>query len=143
MRAFPPTVVLILVALASALHAAPGYLRYPDIHDDRIVFQAESDLWTVAADGGTARRLTTHEANEYYPHFSPDGTRIAFSAYYDGNTDVYVMSAEGGEPRRLTWHPMWEDVVGLEPGRQRGAVPQLSRAAALRPRPVRGTRHRR
>ena len=36
-----------------------GYYRYPTIHDEKIVFVAEDDLWTVEAKGGVARRLTS------------------------------------------------------------------------------------
>ena len=39
------------------------------------------------------------------PAFSPDGTRVAFSAQYEGNTDVYLVPVNGGVPKRLTWHP--------------------------------------
>ncbi|MFX8786014.1 hypothetical protein ABTM90_19535, partial [Acinetobacter baumannii] len=44
--------------------------------------------------------------------FSPDGSLIAFTGRYDGNTDVYVVPASGGEPRRLTWHPGRDVAVG-------------------------------
>jgi len=95
--------------------ARDGYYRYPDIHGDRIVFSAESDLWLVPADGGTAHRLTTHDGTEYFPRFSPDGTLIAFTGEYDGNRDVFLIPAEGGEPKRLTWHPASDEVVGWTP----------------------------
>ena len=61
------------------------------------------------------RRLTTYDGTEYFPHFSPDGTLIAFTGEYDGNRDVYVIPAAGGEPRRLTWHPAADEVIGWSP----------------------------
>ena len=36
----------------------PGYYRYPSVSKDSVVFTSEDDLWTVAAEGGVARRLT-------------------------------------------------------------------------------------
>ena len=110
-------IVLALAAIAWAGQglAAPGYFRYPDINGDRIVFAAEGDLWTVPDTGGVARRLTTHPGTEYFPRFSPDGSKIAFTGEYDGNQDVFVMPAEGGEPMRLTWHPGPDQVVGWTP----------------------------
>jgi tricorn protease len=78
-------------------------LRFPTIHDDRIVFAWAGDLYMVSAKGGTARRLTSHVGYEMFPHFSPDGKWLAFTGQYDGNTEVYVMPSDGGTPRRLTW----------------------------------------
>jgi len=90
-------------------------LRQPDIHGDRIVFVYGGNLWLVPAAGGEARRLTSAIGYEQLPKFSPDGTQIAFTGEYDGNTDVYVMPAAGGEPVRLTFHPAWDRVVDWEP----------------------------
>ena len=78
-------------------------LRFPHIHDRQIVFSYAGDLYTVGADGGTARRLTSHIGYEMFPRISPDGKYIAFTGQYDGNTEVFVMPATGGEPRRLTY----------------------------------------
>jgi tricorn protease len=105
---------LLLVALTPAL-AAEGYLRQPALHGDTIVFVAEGDLWTVWASGGTARRLSSHPGFESFPAISPDGTRVAFTAAYDGNADVFVVPIRGGEPKRLTWHPAADQVVGWTP----------------------------
>jgi tricorn protease len=114
--------VLLMVALSSGLILASnheGYLRHPDIQGDSVVFTAEGDLWLAPAAGGKASRLTNHVGNEYFPKFSPDGGRIAFTGQYDGNGDVFVISAEGGEPRRLTWHPSSDEVLGWTPDGER------------------------
>ncbi len=103
---------LLLTVLPSLAAAAPGYLRYPDLHGDTVVFSAEGDLWTASIQGGAAQRVTAHEGTERYPHFSPDGSMLAFTENYDGNADVYVMPVTGGEPRRLTWHPRDDELLG-------------------------------
>ena len=107
--------IVAILASSAPLLAGPGYLRHPAIHGDRVVFCAEDDLWVVSADGGTARRLTSHPGVESYPTFSPDGRWIAFTAEYQGNGDVYLVSAEGGEPRRMTWHPGPDQPVSFTP----------------------------
>ena len=80
-------------------------LRFPDIHDNRIVFSYGGDLWLVAANGGLATRLTAHPGVEFFAKFSPDGKWIAFTGQYDGDEQVYVIPSTGGEPKQLTYYP--------------------------------------
>ncbi|MEM1264063.1 MAG: PDZ domain-containing protein [Pseudomonadota bacterium] len=79
-------------------------LRFPDIHNDRVVFVYAGDLYVASTSGGTAARLTSHEGLEYYPKFSPDGSMVAYSAEYNGTRQVYVIPATGGTPQQLTWY---------------------------------------
>lgn len=94
-------IALSAVCLASAEEAR--LLRFPHVNGDKVVFSYAGDLYTVNTDGGTARKLTSHDGYEMFPHFSPDGKYIAFTGQYDGNTEVFVIPAAGGEPRRLTY----------------------------------------
>ena len=67
-----PIVVVAVVALVAAgavAVAKPGYYRYPDIHEDRVVFCAEADIWMTTTSGDSARRLTSHPGTEYFPSF--------------------------------------------------------------------------
>ncbi|MEO1245835.1 MAG: PDZ domain-containing protein [Pseudomonadota bacterium] len=79
-------------------------LRFPDIHRDQVVFVYAGDVYLASTSGGVARRLTSHSGLELFPKFSPDGSRIAFSAEYNGTRQVYVMPAAGGTPTQLTWY---------------------------------------
>ena len=93
------------VALQAAAQTAPEQtrlLRFPTTNGQQIVFCYAGQLYTVSRDGGTARRLTTGPGYTSFPRFSADGTQLAFTSHYDGNTEVYVMPAEGGAPKRLT-----------------------------------------
>ena len=90
-------------------------LRQPDISKTQIVFVYGGDLWTVPRSGGMARRLTANPSVKRNPKFSPDGSQIAFTGNYDGNSDVYTIPEEGGEPKRLTYHPMPDLVEGWTP----------------------------
>jgi len=94
---------------------ARGFQRFPDTNGRDVVFTSEGDLWTVPVAGGIARRLTSDAGEERFAHFSPDGSLIAFSGQYGGNTDVFVIPAAGGPPRRLTFHPAPDQVVGWRP----------------------------
>jgi tricorn protease len=118
MQTARPALVLsaILLAGASALaDPAPGYFRFPALHDDTVVFTAEGDLWQVAASGGEASRLTSHPGSETNAAISPDGSSVAFSAQYEGPTEAYVMPLSGGVPVRLTFEGRQALVVGWTP----------------------------
>ena len=80
-------------------------MSQPAVSEDKIAFIYAEDLWVANIDGSAPTRLTIDEGIESSPVFSRDGSLIAFSAQYDGNTDVFVVSSSGGVPRRLTWHP--------------------------------------
>jgi tricorn protease len=90
-------------------------LRQPTVSAAYIAFVYADDIWIVDREGGDAKRLTSSEGTESFPHFSPDGKMLAFTAQYDGNTDVFVIPTEGGEPKRLTWHPGADLVQGWTP----------------------------
>jgi tricorn protease len=111
--------IALAVVLCSTLIPASAeearLLRNPAISQDHVAFVYAGDVWIVDRDGGAARRLTTFHGTETDPHFSPDGTQVAFSGQYDGNVDVYVVPLAGGEPRRLTWHPDVDVVSGWSP----------------------------
>src|SRR5512137_882812 len=102
-------VILAVIVLAAGLAGpgaqAPGsrLLRFPATHGNQIVFTYAGDLYTVAASGGVARRLTSDIGYEMFARFSPDGKWLAFTGQYDGNTEVYLMPSQGGAPKRLTW----------------------------------------
>jgi tricorn protease len=99
------TALATLTGTAATAADEARLLRTPAISADHLAFAYAGDLWIGGRDGGPARRLTTDAGTETNPHFSPDGSLVAFSATYDGNIDVYVVGVDGGEPRRLTWHP--------------------------------------
>ena len=90
------------VASAQALPSSTRLLRFPTTNGQQIVFCYAGELYTVAKEGGVARRLTSGPGYTSFPHFSGDGKQLAFTSQYDGNTEVYVMPGDGGEPKRIT-----------------------------------------
>jgi tricorn protease len=101
-------------------HAAdkPHIFQHPALSKDLICFGYAGDLWTVPRNGGKAARLTTGVGIETAPVFSPDGSTIAFTGDYDGNTDVFTVPAAGGVPFRVTYHPAADFAVGWTPDGQ-------------------------
>lgn len=102
--------------MSTAAHAETKLLRDPALSENAMAFAYAGDIWIANRDGSNPRRLTTHEANERDPIFSPDGSMIAFTANYDGNNDVFVIPAKGGQAKRLTWHPGNDTAVDWAPG---------------------------
>src|SRR5260370_23890472 len=90
-------------------------LSDPAVSKDHIVFAYANDLWVANLDGTSVRRLTSHPGIESGPRFSPDGSMIAFTGRYDGNTDAFVVPTARGVPKRLTWHPNNDIVLGFTP----------------------------
>ncbi|MGH9415436.1 MAG: S41 family peptidase, partial [Terriglobales bacterium] len=90
-------------------------LQTPTLSRTQIAFAYGGDIWIVARSGGAAHRLATGFGLESGPVFSPDGSEVAFTGVYDGNTDVYVVATTGGAPRRLTYHPAPDVAVGWTP----------------------------
>ena len=108
-------VFVVLCTLAVAAQPSHPLLQRPAFNGNLIVFSYAGDLWTVDRNGGHAARLTTGTGIETDPVFSPDGSMIAFTGEYDGNTDVFVVAATGGVPKRLTYHPAPDAAVGWTP----------------------------
>lgn len=99
------TIVSVFLVLSATAFGQTKLLRFPDIHGERVAFTYGGDIWTVAANGGSAIRLTAHPGMEVFAKFSPDGKWIAFTGQYDGDEQVYVIPATGGVPRQLTFYP--------------------------------------
>jgi TolB protein len=57
------------------------------------------------SDGTNQVNLTNNPAADDVPSWSPDGTKIAFRSYRDGNLEIYVMNPDGTNQTRLTNNP--------------------------------------
>lgn len=93
------------LATASAMaQSDPLWMRFPTISPDgkTVAFSYKGDIWTVPANGGQARQITTNPAYDAYPVWSPDSRQIAFASSREGSMDIYVVGRDGGTPRRVT-----------------------------------------
>ncbi|MFN7928559.1 MAG: hypothetical protein U0Y68_11535 [Blastocatellia bacterium] len=110
-RVFSILALLLTLSTINLAQERSLLLRQPTLSKTHIVFVHAGDLWIAPRTGGEASRLTTGTGTENNPVFSPDGTQIAFTGQYDGNTDVYVVPTTGGVPKRLTYHPGMDAAV--------------------------------
>ena len=95
---------------------SPGYLRFPHITNDTVVFVAVDDVWLAPLAGGRAWRFTADEAQAATPRLTPDGTQVAWVSAKDGSSEIYAASLADGTSTRLTyWGTSWARVSGWTP----------------------------
>ncbi len=97
-------------------------------------------LHTLAS--GETRRLTSGEAKDSTPRWSPDGKSLAFFSTRSGKNQLYVIAADGGEAQVLTTLPQGvSDGPAWSPDGQQIAFTALSASTPTdRQRPYRITR---
>ncbi|MFP4623902.1 MAG: hypothetical protein ACLFRX_06960, partial [Gemmatimonadota bacterium] len=101
----PGAVPAVDVTTATAAVQPRRALAQPALSPDgrEVAFVSGGDIWAAAAEGGVARLLVSHEAEESRPLYSPDGTRLAFVSNRGGSDDIWVLDLAGGELTRVTW----------------------------------------
>jgi tricorn protease len=83
-----------------------SYLRFPHLNGELLAFVAEDDVWLAPIEGGRAWRLTSDNAKAANPRFSPDGSKLAWTSWRDGDPEVWVADIDGTAATRLTY---WGD----------------------------------
>lgn len=84
----------------SPLGSTLMFTRYTDGMDELEALT----LHVANIDGSEERALATAS----YGSFSPDGAKIAYWRYFDGNADIAVASADGTSEHRLTLDPAFD-----------------------------------
>jgi tricorn protease len=107
------TALLCIVSVQAQISAK--LMRYTDVSGRQITFVYGGDIWLVDKEGGTAIQLTSSPGEESWPRFSPDGSEIAYTASYNGNSDVYVIPVTGGIPTRVTYNSFSDRLVDWHP----------------------------
>lgn len=65
-------------------------------------FDPEFDIFEADPDGSNAVRLTDAAGYDAECAYSPDGSKIVFNSFRDGDGEIYVMDADGKNAKRLT-----------------------------------------
>ena len=89
----------------------------------------KGDVWVIAADGTSERKVTAYPQEVIVPRWSPDGTRLLYGA---GAGDIRVVAVDGGDylglgsvdwPAGHLWSP---DGARVATGRQVGTKSVLA-----------------
>jgi Tol biopolymer transport system component len=67
-----------------------------------VVFELLGDIYTIPVEGGKATRLTSGQAFDAQPHFSPDGKSIVFVSDRSQADNLWLMNADGSNIHALT-----------------------------------------
>ncbi len=86
----------ILIALTGPSHSAPptGRIAFIGV----TASDEETQIFLMNADGGQAVQLTRMPGAKFDLRWSPDGTKLLFTAGKTGKMGLYVISADGGDP---------------------------------------------
>ncbi len=81
----------------------------------------QGTIWTIPANGGTARAVTDEMGDSQEPDWSPDGEQIVFHSYRDGTYHIWSIRKDGTGLKQLTsgisdnrepdWSPDGKSVV--------------------------------
>lgn len=81
----------------------------PSLADMQLAFASNRDgdyeIFIINGDGSGLTQLTSNEAYDFDPTWSPDGERILFASDLSGNSEIMVMLSDGNNPMNLTNHP--------------------------------------
>ena len=80
-----------------------GLIAFVSDRDSR-----NEEIYTIKVDGTELRNLTNNlQRSDRYPAWSPDGDKIAFASYANGDYGIYVMNPDGTGTIRLTGNLVW------------------------------------
>src|SRR5712692_1800004 len=87
---------------SASLSPDAKYAAYTVLQVDAEKEKQTTAIWIVALDSGGARQMTSNDALNGNPKWSPDGKRIAFTSTRGEKAQIYVMPVDGGEAQALT-----------------------------------------
>ena len=85
--------------------ARGGLLAFSSNRDSPEEDQDKFDIYLLYTEANQVFRITDHGASDESPALSPDGSKVAFVSYRDGNADIYVMDIADQTLTNFTENP--------------------------------------
>lgn len=85
-----------------------------------------ADIYLQKVSGLSVTQLTSDEADDAFPAFSPDGSKIAFCSTRNGTWDIYIMDVDGKNVTQVTNSNMQEIHPTFSPDGTKLAYSSLS-----------------
>src|SRR5438128_7800701 len=101
---------------SAAITVVPPALAFTTNRD------GNDEIYVTDASGTDVLNLTNNPANDDWPSWSPDGSKIAFHSDRDGNWEIYVMNADGTGAVNVTNNPAWDAVAARWPAGRSNAA---------------------
>ncbi len=69
---------------------------------ETLALDLQGTIWVMPVSGGVAKPVTDEMGDCHEPAWSPDGERIAFHSYQDGNYHIWTVGKDGSDLRQIT-----------------------------------------
>jgi TolB protein len=93
---------MIIITISCEKSTNPIYIANPNL----IAFQSRRDnnfeIYIMDYDGNNQKNLTNDSADDIFPKFTPDGTKILYGTYRDYTAELNLMNIDGSNRKKLT-----------------------------------------
>ncbi len=69
---------------------------------ETLALDLQGTIWVMPVAGGVAEPVTDEMGDCHEPAWSPNGQRIAFHSYHDGNYHIWTVGKDGSDLRQIT-----------------------------------------
>lgn len=96
-----------------------------------LALDIQGTIWSVPVAGGTAKALTDPMGDCRQPDWSPDGERVVFHSYRDGNFHLWSVRKDGSNLSKSPSGPSTTASPTMHPTARPSFFPPIGRATTI------------